>query len=101
MNPDFRMLAEVDARGVIVSAPGNEVDFVSRWFGPNTGIDEDPVTGSAHTSLTPYWSKVLGKTRLTAKQISKRGGDLVCEYLGDRVKISGHAALYLVGEIEI
>ncbi len=101
MEPDYRQLAKTDARGVIVSAKGEEVDFVSRFFSPNTGIDEDPVTGSAHTSLTPYWSKELGKTTLTARQLSKRGGDLVCEYLGDRVKISGHAVLYLVGEIEV
>ncbi len=101
IKPDFRALSDVDARGVIVTAPGDNVDFVSRWFGPNSGIDEDPVTGSAHTTLTPYWSKELGKTTLTARQLSKRGGDLTCEYLGDRVKISGHAVLYLVGEIEV
>lgn len=101
IKPDFRALSDVDARGVIVTAPGDNVDFVSRWFGPNSGIDEDPVTGSAHTTLTPYWSKELGKTTLTARQLSKRGGDLICEYLGDRVKISGHAVLYLAGEIEV
>ena len=101
MTPDFRMLSELDARGVIVSAPGVEVDFVSRWFGPSTGIDEDPVTGSAHTTLTPYWSKELGKTVLSARQLSKRGGGLQCEFLGDRVKISGTAVQYLIGEIEV
>lgn len=101
MNPDFRMLTEVEARGIIVTAPGKEVDFVSRFFGPQSGIDEDPVTGSAHTKLIPYWSKKLGKTELTARQVSKRGGDLVCKLLGGRVEIIGKAATYLRGEIII
>ncbi|GLU43109.1 PhzF family phenazine biosynthesis protein [Allomuricauda sp. NBRC 101325] len=99
--PNFFLLDQVDARGVIVTAPGTEVDFVSRFFAPSCGIPEDPVTGSAHTSMSPYWSKELDKTKMTAKQLSKRGGDLVCEMLGDRVKISGKAVLYLTGEIEI
>ena len=101
IEPDFTLLNQLDCRGVIVSAPGNEVDFVSRFFAPKCGIPEDPVTGSAHTTMTPYWSKVFGKTEMTAKQLSKRGGDLVCEYLGERVKISGKAVPYMIGEISI
>lgn len=89
----------LDARGLIVTAKGGEYDFVSRFFAPQCGVDEDPVTGSAHTSLTPYWAKRLGKNRLKAKQISKRGGVLDCEYSGDRVFIGGKAKLYLKGEI--
>ncbi len=99
MKPDFKLLSEMGGRGVIVTAPGVNVDFVSRFFAPQTGIDEDPVTGSAHTTLTPYWSEVLGKKKLTARQVSPRGGELVCEDLGERVKISGRAVTYLVGEI--
>ncbi|MFD0795990.1 PhzF family phenazine biosynthesis protein [Maribacter chungangensis] len=101
ITPNFHLLDQLDCRGVIVSAQGKEVDFVSRFFAPQCGIPEDPVTGSAHTTLTPYWSAQLGKTRLTAKQLSQRGGHLSCEYLGNRVKISGKAVCYLVGEIEI
>lgn len=99
--PNFHLLDQLDCRGVIVSAPGTQVDFVSRFFAPQCGIPEDPVTGSAHTTLTPYWALTLGKTKMRAKQLSQRGGDLICEYLDDRVKISGKAAPYLVGEIEI
>ena len=101
MNPDFGLLAKVGGRGVIVSSLGDEVDFVSRFFAPQTGINEDPVTGSAHTTLTPYWSRVLGKKNLTATQLSRRGGDLLCEDRGDRVLISGRAVTYLVGEIDL
>ncbi len=101
IEPNHHLLAQLDVRGVIVTAPGDEVDFVSRFFAPACGVPEDPVTGSAHTSLSPFWSKELNKTKMTAKQLSKRGGDLVCEYLGERVKISGKAALYLTGEIDI
>jgi len=101
MNPDLKMLESVGGRGVIVSAPGNEVDFVSRFFAPQSGINEDPVTGSAHTTLTPYWSMKTGKKRLTALQLSKRKGELVCEIKGQRVLISGKAVTYMVGEIEI
>lgn len=101
IHPNLHLLDQLDCRGVIVSAPGKEVDFVSRFFSPQCGIPEDPVTGSAHTSLTPYWSNILGKTKMTAKQLSLRGGDLICEYLGERVKISGKAMPYLIGEIEI
>jgi len=99
--PNFSLIAEMDARGIIVSARGEEVDFVSRFFCPQVGINEDPVTGSAHTTLIPFWSKRLGKTNLTAQQLSKRGGDLTCEYLGDRVKIKGKGICYLKGEIEL
>ncbi|MFD2100316.1 PhzF family phenazine biosynthesis protein [Flagellimonas iocasae] len=101
IQPNFHLLNQLDCRGVIITAPGDDVDFVSRFFAPKCGIPEDPVTGSAHTSLTPYWSEVLGKTKLTAKQLSKRQGNLVCEYLGNRVKISGKAVPYLFGEIDI
>ncbi|WP_266202527.1 PhzF family phenazine biosynthesis protein [Pontibacter kalidii] len=99
-NPDIALINTVPARGIIVSAPGNEVDFVSRFFCPQVGIDEDPVTGSAHTTLTPYWSERLGK-KMTARQLSKRQGDLQCEFLGDRVMITGKAVTYLKGEIEV
>ncbi len=100
IQPNFHLLNQLDCRGVIVTAPGKEVDFVSRFFAPQCGIPEDPVTGSAHTTLTPYWSNQLNKPILTAKQLSKRGGNLTCEYLGNRVKISGNAVCYLIGEIE-
>lgn len=100
-NPDINLVNSVNARGIIVSAPGKDVDFVSRFFCPQVGINEDPVTGSAHTTLTPYWSEKLGKKSLTAKQLSARQGELKCEYLGDRVKITGEAVTYLTGEIEI
>lgn len=101
ITPNLHLLNQLDCRGVIVTAPGQEVDFISRFFAPQCGIPEDPVTGSAHTSLTPYWYEVLGKSKMIAKQLSKRGGDLICEYLGGRVKISGKVAPYLTGEIEI
>jgi len=101
MEPDFGLLAQMGGRGIIVTAPGNEVDFVSRFFAPQTGIHEDPVTGSAHTSLTPYWAKVLGKKQLSARQLSARGGDLICEDKGERIEISGHAVTYMIGEIFI
>ena len=99
--PRLDILVEYKCRGVIITAPGNEVDFVSRFFAPQSGIPEDPVTGSAHTSLTPYWSKRLNKERLTAKQLSARSGDLILEYHGERVNIIGKAVTYMVGEIEI
>ncbi len=101
IQPNFHLLDQLDCRGVIVSSPGEQVDFVSRFFAPKCGIPEDPVTGSAHTTMIPYWAKTLGKTKLRAKQLSKRGGELDCEYHGDRVKISGKAVLYLIGEITI
>jgi PhzF family phenazine biosynthesis protein len=101
LNPDFRKLATVKSRGVIVTAKGDHVDFVSRFFGPQSGIDEDPVTGSAHTTLIPYWAGVLGKTELTAFQCSARGGKLNCKLNGDRVDISGQGKIYLIGKIFI
>jgi len=99
LEPDFQQMKKIPARGIIVTAPGIQVDFVSRFFAPQSGIPEDPVTGSAHTSLTPYWSTRLNKKQLTARQLSNRGGDLICEDLGDRVGISGQCVLYLKGEI--
>lgn len=101
LRPDFRALAALDTFAVIATAPGRDCDFVSRFFAPRAGIDEDPVTGSAHCTLAPYWAKRLGKTQLHARQVSTRGGELWCELAGDRVKIAGHAALYLQGSIEI
>jgi PhzF family phenazine biosynthesis protein len=102
LKPDIRAIAEVpDCRGIIVTAPGKEVDFVSRFFAPQSGVDEDPVTGSAHTTLIPYWAQVLGKPELTAMQLSKRQGFLKCKHRGERVHISGQAKTYLVGEIQI
>ncbi len=101
MKPDVLRIAEVDARGIIVTAPGEDVDFVSRFFAPQSGIPEDPVTGSAHTTLTPYWAGKLGRADLTARQLSKRGGWLRCRLVGDRVQISGQARAYMTGEIEI
>jgi PhzF family phenazine biosynthesis protein len=99
--PDFLTLSRVQCRGIIVTAPGDTVDFVSRFFAPQSGIPEDPVTGSAHTTLTPYWSRRLGKATLTAEQISKRGGSLHCTLVADRVLIAGQAVPYLVGTIEV
>ena len=101
LQPDFKILAAIKSRGVLVTAPGKESDFVSRCFFPQSGIDEDPVTGSAHTLLTPYWAGVLGKTRLTAIQLSARKGYLDCELSGDRVLMSGYAVTYMKGEIII
>lgn len=101
MSPDFKLIGTVEARGIIVTAKGNNVDFVSRFFGPQSGMDEDPVTGSAHTSLSPYWATVLNKTEFTALQLSKRQGKLTCTLLGDRVKMSGTARLFLEGTISI
>lgn len=101
INPDFNKLKNLDSRGVIITAPGLNYDFVSRAFFPKYGILEDPVTGSAHTKLIPYWAKKFEKSKLIAKQISKRGGELFCENNKNRVYISGHAKLYMKGEIEI
>jgi PhzF family phenazine biosynthesis protein len=101
LQPDFVDLAMVPARGIIVTAPGRQVDFVSRFFGPQVGVPEDPVTGSAHTTLTPYWSARLGKSELTAMQLSKRQGRLACRLAGNRVEIAGRAVPYLRGTITI
>ena len=99
LQPDFLEIAQLEARGLIVTAKGDTADFVSRFFVPRLGINEDPVTGSAHTTLLPLWSKKLRKNRLIAKQLSKRGGQLVCEYKDDRCLIGGKARLFLTGEI--
>jgi len=97
--PDFTRLAQLPTRGLIVTAPGNEVDFVSRCFYPQSGVNEDPVTGSAHTVMAPYWAARLGKNALKAVQLSVRRGELFCECRGDRVLLSGRAVTYLVGEL--
>ena len=99
--PDFRQLAQLDSRGVIVTAPGDDCDFVSRCFFPQTGVDEDPVTGSAHCQMTPYWVDRLGKSKLVAWQLSARGGKVICEMQGDRVMLEGEAVKYMEGKIEI
>ena len=101
LNPDFGLLKQIKARGVIVTAPGDAVDFVSRFFAPQSGVDEDPVTGSAHTMLVPYWSGRLKKQHMEALQLSARGGQLRCESRGDRVGIAGRAVTYLAGRIRL
>ncbi len=98
LEPDMQLLASLQ-RHVIVTAPGSDVDFVSRFFAPGAGIAEDPVTGSAHCTLVPYWAKRLDKNKLHARQVSKRGGELVCELRGERVILAGQAVLYLEGTI--
>ena len=97
LRPDMSKLSEIDAFAVIVTAPGDEADFVSRFFAPRKGVPEDPVTGSAHTTLTPFWAKRLGKSSLRALQVSQRGGELFCEDRGDRVAIAGRAVKVLEG----
>ena len=107
IKPEFTILKSIraeagidnDSFGIIVTAKGDECDFVSRFFAPNAGIDEDPVTGRAHCSLIPFWSEKLGKSKLTAQQVSQRGGLLYCENCGDRVRIGGEAVRYLKGSI--
>jgi len=102
LSPDFTELAALDRFAVIVTAPGSGgVDFVSRFFAPARGVDEDPVTGSSHCTLIPYWAERLGKDRLEARQLSRRGGALSCALQGDRVTIAGRAVLYLEGTITI
>jgi PhzF family phenazine biosynthesis protein len=101
LKPNFDLLSRLDSRGIIVTAPGKDCDFVSRFFAPRVGVNEDPVTGSAHTILIPFWSRRLGKKKLHARQLSRRGGELFCEDLGERVLISGRAVTYMVGEAEI
>ncbi len=96
--PDYNYLNKVDSIGIIVTAPGREVDFVSRFFVPNSVIGEDPVTGSSHCNLIPYWAKQLNKSKLTAKQLSAREGELFCEDKGERVTMAGKVVLYLKGE---
>jgi PhzF family phenazine biosynthesis protein len=99
LSPRMESLMRIDRFAVIVTAPGESCDFVSRFFAPAKGIPEDPVTGSAHCSLIPYWAERLGKTKLNARQVSKRGGELLCELKGDRVEMAGQGALFLQGEI--
>ncbi|MDF2685537.1 MAG: PhzF family phenazine biosynthesis protein [Clostridia bacterium] len=113
LKPDFAVLKQIkeeagldsDSFGVIVTAKGDSdsenYDFVSRFFAPNLGIDEDPVTGRSHCTLIPYWSEKLGKTKMSAGQLSNRGGSLICEYMGSRVKIGGKAVCYLIGDLII
>lgn len=101
LEPEMDALEELDRRGVIVTAPGGDVDFVSRFFAPKLGVPEDPVTGSAHCTLAPYWSERLGKQELHARQVSARGGDVWCVDRGERVTLGGTAALYLEGVIHL
>ena len=101
IEPNFDLLKQLPGQGLIVSSLGEKYDFVSRYFCPKFGINEDPVTGSAHTTLIPYWSDKLNKKELRAKQISKRGGELFCINEESRVLIGGNATLYMKGEIEI
>ncbi|OYD40709.1 hypothetical protein CHT99_17015 [Sphingobacterium cellulitidis] len=99
--PDLAKIAKINARGIIVTAKGNQYDFVSRFFAPACGVNEDAVCGSAHTTLTPYWAGQLGKTELLAFQLSEKTGEVHCKILGDRVELVGTAVLYLKGEIFI
>jgi len=102
LSPDFgRLKAIGGVRAIGATAPGRSHDFISRLFAPAVGIDEDPVTGSLHSLLAPYWAKRLGKSTLVARQVSKRGGELRCIVIGDRVRIAGHAVTYLTGEISV
>ena len=101
LRPDFSALERIECRGIIVTSEGSQSDFVSRFFAPGVGIPEDPVTGSAHCVLAPYWASELHKKNLHAFQISRRGGELFCVHAGDRVKIAGKAVLYLEGMITV
>lgn len=101
LDPNIPLLGTLKTRGVIVTARGEEIDFVSRFFAPSVGVDEDPVTGSAHTMLAPFWAKKLGKKVLRAQQISRRGGVVGCEVVGDRVKLKGNAITFLQGTISL
>jgi len=101
MRPEFHVLEKLHPAGVAITAPGEDSDFVSRYFAPSYGIPEDPVTGSTHCSLAPYWGERLGKTSLHARQVSQRGGELWCELKGDRVIIKGQAVLTLRGQLSI
>ncbi len=101
LKPNMSALRKLDKQGVIVTAKGDVADFVSRYFAPKVGVPEDPVTGSTHCTLVPFWAPLLGKTRLTAQQVSKRGGDLMCMAKGKRVYIAGHAVLYMRGAVEV
>ncbi|MEF2072163.1 PhzF family phenazine biosynthesis protein [Consotaella aegiceratis] len=99
--PDFERIAKLGLQGLVITAKGASDDFVSRYFAPGAGIPEDPVTGSIHSTLTPYWAERLGKTRLSARQVSRRGGHLVCELAGERVAIFGQAVTFMKAEIRL
>lgn len=99
ISPDFRALGRLECRGVIVTAPGESADFVSRFFAPAVGVPEDPVTGSAHCALAPYWSERLGRKRVRGFQLSRRGGEVICEVRDDRVGLAGRTVKYLEGHI--
>ncbi|MBU2732087.1 PhzF family phenazine biosynthesis protein [Acidithiobacillus ferridurans] len=101
ITPNQALLGQLDLRGVIITAPGMEADFVSRFFAPKYGVPEDPVTGSAHCALAPYWANKLGKNILTAKQVSKRGGNITCEVKADRVFLSGCAVMFMESEMSL
>lgn len=101
LNPDFQKMATLPVRGIIVTAPGKSCDFVSRCFYPSFGINEDPVTGSAHRTMMPYWTKRLGKNQLNARQLSRRQGNISCSLEGDRVMIEGNAVTYMKGSISL
>ena len=101
INANYEEIIKLDSRGAIVSATDSEGNIVSRCFYPKYGINEDPVTGSAHTLIIPYWSSVLGRTKINARQLSERGGELFCEVLEDRIRIGGHTAVFFSGEIEV
>ncbi len=101
LTPDFPAVAGIIEHGIIASAPGDDVDFVSRFFAPAIGIDEDPVTGAAHCVLTPYWSARLGKSSMQARQVSARVGELACELADDRVRLTGDAVFFLSGTITV
>ena len=101
LRPDFQLLNQVDSLGIIITAKGEQVDFVSRFFAPRAGINEDPVTGSAHCTLIPFWAEQLKKTELHARQVSQRGGELFCRLEGDRVAIGGQAKIYSRGSLEV
>lgn len=100
-SPDFNLIEQLDSRGLIITAQGNKAEFVSRWFGPQVGVPEDPVTGSAHCMLAPYWANRLNKSKLYAEQLSTRLGKIYCETKGDRVLLSGQVMPFLNGQIEI
>jgi PhzF family phenazine biosynthesis protein len=99
LKPDFASLKTLDCLGIIATAPGSDCHFVSRFFAPRAGVDEDPVTGSAHCTLIPFWAERFGETKMFARQVSKRGGELYCKLVGERVRVGGKAVLYLKGEI--
>lgn len=101
LTPDFALLAELECLGIIATAPGDNCEFVSRFFAPRAGINEDPVTGSAHCTLIPYWSEKLQKSRLVARQVSQRGGELFCQNIGEGVKVGGRAVTVMRGMIEV